>query len=426
MKIALLSKFPPIEGQVSTVNYWLARGLAERGHQIVVVTNAGEVETACRLWIEEEQETLASLSVSAREGSVVVLPTTAFDHSQFHIPWSNPFVTKLTALTLHAIRDLGCELIFTHYLEPYAIAGHLATSWTNALHVITHSGSDIGRLLKNPGLAPTYLEIIRHATLFVPKNRLAAEVTGTSLEGFPSPSPYAPPEEYFNPDALSLELNSLLSRANQYIHDELKWHTRDFDPTRPTFGIYGKLFEVKGVYDLLAALAVLRREGFDFNLLLMTRWRRGEDRLRDSIVHAGLEDRTWLLPFLPNWQVPSFIRSCTAVCYLERKWQMPFHTAIVPKEVIACGKCLIISEEARNTKWYSKHLVHLETCLVVQEPTDVDLLASRLRFVLEEPQSVEIIGHNAYLASSRMPVHSQFITSWEDLFSACLRLKGTQ
>jgi glycosyltransferase involved in cell wall biosynthesis len=425
MKIALLSKFPPIEGQVSTVNYWLARGLAERGHEVVVVTNAGEVETSCRLWGEESQPSPDVSQTDDDAGRVVVLQTAAFGHSQFHIPWSNPFATKLAALTLKAIRERKCELIFTHYLEPYALAGHLAASWTNTPHVVTHSGSDIGRLLKNPDLAPSYLEIIKRATLFVPKNRQAGELTGTSLAGFSPPSPYAPPEKLFNPGACLLDVNSLLSRARQYIHDELKWHTNEYDPGPPTFGVYGKLFEVKGIYDLLTALAKLRGEGFAFNLLLMTRWRRGEDGLRASIIDAGLESRTWWLPFLPNWEIPSFIRSCVAVCYLERKWPMPFHTSIVPREVMACGKCLVISDEARSGNWYRDRLIDSQTCLSVADPSDVDVLTGRLRLVLENPEAIASIGHNAYLASLQMSTHEQFVTSWENLFSVCLSRKDT-
>jgi glycosyltransferase involved in cell wall biosynthesis len=422
MKLIQLSKYPPIEGQVSTVSYWLARGLARRGHEVAVVTNADEVEAPCRLWMEDGGgEAWLAPAFEESGGRVILLNTAPFDRSQFHIPPSNPFITKLTALALRAIRDLGHDLVFSHYLEPYAMAGHLASSLAGVPHVVTHSGSDIGRLLKNPALAPAYLEIIRRATLFVAKNRHAAEATGVAIAR--GVLPYAPPDEYFNLDAPALDLNGLMSRAGQYIRDELKWHTREFDPARTTFGVYGKLFEVKGIYDLLSALARLRRAGFDFNLLLMTRWRRGEDTLRECVVAAGLEDRTWLLPFLPNWQVPAFIKLCTAVCYLERRWPMPVHTSIVPREVMACGKCLVISEEVRGGGLYAKHLTHGETCLAVEEPTDIDLLASRLRRVLEEPDDAEAIGRRAHAASFGMSSHTQFITGWEKLFSACLETR---
>ena len=38
-KIALLSKYPPLEGGIAAKTYWLARGLAARGHEIHVITH---------------------------------------------------------------------------------------------------------------------------------------------------------------------------------------------------------------------------------------------------------------------------------------------------------------------------------------------------------------------------------------------------
>ena len=49
MKICILGKYPPIEGGVSTQTYWLARGLAQRGHHVHVITNADEVEDMFRM-----------------------------------------------------------------------------------------------------------------------------------------------------------------------------------------------------------------------------------------------------------------------------------------------------------------------------------------------------------------------------------------
>jgi len=423
VKITLLSKYPPIEGQVSTVNYWLARGLAQRGHQVTVVTNAGEVESPCRLFLDEEQGVWYQPIFSDTSGRVTVLNTSPFGPSQFYIPWSNPFVTKLAALAMRAVQDFGSELIFSHYLEPYSIAGYLAANWTGVPHVVTHSGSDIGRLLKNESLRPVYLEVIRHANHFVAKNRIAASITHVDSGEVRNLSPYAPPEDFFNPSTPPLDLNALLGRAGTYIQNELHWHIRNFDSSRLTFGIYGKLFEVKGIYDLLTSLSSLRREGFEFNLLIMSRWRRGEDRLRESIRGAGLEDCTWLLPFLPNWEVPGFIRLCHAVCYLEHGWPMPMHTSVVPKEVMACGVCLVISEEVRKNGWYSDHLKNMETCIVVEDPTHTGLLTSRLRLLLENPHLAATLGKAAHRAMQRMPRHSHFIERWEALFESFLPLE---
>ncbi len=52
MKICIVGKYPPIQGGVSAQTYWAARGLAERGHQVYVVTNAADAEDAYRIHLD--------------------------------------------------------------------------------------------------------------------------------------------------------------------------------------------------------------------------------------------------------------------------------------------------------------------------------------------------------------------------------------
>ena len=42
MRICIIGKFPPIQGGVSMRTYWTAHGLAARGHEVHVITNAKE------------------------------------------------------------------------------------------------------------------------------------------------------------------------------------------------------------------------------------------------------------------------------------------------------------------------------------------------------------------------------------------------
>jgi glycosyltransferase involved in cell wall biosynthesis len=416
MRLCLVSKYPPIEGQVSTINYWLADGLARRGHDITVVTNANEVDPTCRLLSDREP---------GAEERVRVLNTDSFGRSQFHIPWSNPFVTKLAALTLIAVRDHGAELVFSHYLEPYAVAGYLAASFTAIPHVVTHAGSDVGRLLQESHLRPVYEEIIRHADLFVAKSSSVAAGAGAHarLPARDALTPYGPPDMLFNPQATPLDVNELLDQAGALIREDLGWHTNRFNSDRPTFGMYGKLSAVKGTLQLVEALGQLKRDGYACNLLLMTRWRHGEDNLRDAIRQNGLEADTWLLPFLPNWQIPSWIRRCTAVCYLEHGWPLPSHVAVIPREVLACGVCLVVSQEVRGGAWYRDRLVDDENCMVLDEPHNPVALANRLRSVLEQPARAAELGARGHSAASRMPSYTRFLDGWEALFERCLTLK---
>ena len=54
MNICIISKYPPIEGGVSSHTYWMARELGKRGHKVYVVTNSWEVEGEYRETINRE------------------------------------------------------------------------------------------------------------------------------------------------------------------------------------------------------------------------------------------------------------------------------------------------------------------------------------------------------------------------------------
>ena len=55
MNILIISKYPPIEGGVSSQTYRLAKALGERGHKVYVVSNCWEVEPRYREQIEENE-----------------------------------------------------------------------------------------------------------------------------------------------------------------------------------------------------------------------------------------------------------------------------------------------------------------------------------------------------------------------------------
>jgi hypothetical protein len=165
----------------------------------------------------------------------------------------------------------------------------------------------------------------------------------------------------------------------------------------PTIGIYGKVGEVKGHIDLVRALGQLKREGLPFNLLAMTHGYPSDvEQLRRAIMQEALENDSWLLPFLPNWLVPSFIKSCTAVCCLERDFPISIHQPTMPLEVIACGTCLIVSTEIASKQFVpgpgrSGHN------LFVVDPHDHTALVRTLHEVMVDPVAARAIGSQGYL-----------------------------
>src|SRR5262245_19120910 len=163
MRACFIVKYPPIEGGVSMRSYWLARDLAERGHQIFLVTNAAEVEPEYRIVLDDEDRDWYQPRFPASGGFVKVRNTQPMTDAMTHIPLANPFVTKLSSLATEMIRQHGCEVVFAYYLQPYGIAAYLASQWTGTPYMLRHAGSDLGSLMKQPGLTTAYREIVRQA-----------------------------------------------------------------------------------------------------------------------------------------------------------------------------------------------------------------------------------------------------------------------
>lgn len=389
MRICAITKYPPIEGGVSARSYWIARTLAMRGHDVHVVTNAGEVEDSYRIWIPPEDRAMLEPSFE-NGGRVTVLASGQQRRALAHVPTSNPFVTKLASVATETIRRERCDVVFSYYFEPYGMSGHLAASWTGVPHVVQHAGSDRGRLMNHPDLVSAYREMLRHASLVVTGDK-AFEGLGIPRARLARASLNFVPHQHFNAAAPPLVVDAAVSRLGRhpFVRNTAAW--RD---DVVTFGILGKVGEVKGSYDLVAALARLRDRGSDFNLLAMIGGT-DRDRFLNTIDAAGLAERTWTLPLLPHWYVPAFLRRCTAVCFLERQFPIKAHCPGIPQEILACGVCAVLSREIADKQYFRDRLRPGENVLVVEDPSNVDELAEVLASVVSDPVRARAIGHRA-------------------------------
>jgi glycosyltransferase involved in cell wall biosynthesis len=407
IRACFIIKYPPIQGGVSATSYWMTRALAERGHQIFVVTNANEVEDDYRIYMDEDDREWYETR-SATGGFARVCRTQASSIALSHIPQANPFVTKLSSIATQTIRRHDCEVLFAFYLQPYGLAAHLAAHWTGVPYIIRHAGSDLGRLMRQPGLTTAYREVIKAAdsvwtgptmkntflALGVPEDRI-----------WHGPGPQLP--TLFNPEHPPLDVNGLLRRLarskSAHVRGVLT-NTSPIDLSKPTIGIYGKVGEVKGSFDLLRALASLKRERLDFNFVALTQ---GTflPGFKQLVHELDLHERTWILPFIPHWKIPGFIRACTAVCFLERDFPISFHTPTIPREVMACGTCLLLSGEiVEKQARMRKKLSDGENIVIVDDPRDHADLARQLAVVINDPVRagrIGLAGHDLSVESER-------------------------
>lgn len=381
MRIVAIMKYPPIQGGVSVRGFWMARALAERGHRVDVVTNAGEVEADHRIHLTAAD--LDWLTVDFPNGGAVrVTSSGRYENARAAIPVSNPYSTKLASLATERIRRHGADLVFSSYFEPYGLSGHLAATWTGLPHVVQHAGSDRIRLMDHPELGQAYREVLRNAALVIGDPDLAGfGVAPGRVSGFPPV--FLPPR--FSPDGPVADLDALVAGFGDspYVRNRTP-----LPPGVPTLGVYGKVGVAKGSYDLLDALALVRRRGLRVNLLLV-----GGGRHRDDLLAAvdarGLTDVVWTVPFVPHWRVPEVLRACTAVCLLERDFPVETHRPGLPVEVLACGTCAVVSEDVARGQ---PHLPFRSVAHVVRDPRNVTELADALTAVIRDPERAVAMG----------------------------------
>lgn len=396
MKICLIGKYPPIEGGVSTQNYFLAKGLGALGHTVYVVTNAYEVESDYRMALTKDD-----LDAYQPRG-VHVFNTNPFSNPKY-IPYTNPYVTKLAGIATKIVKDFDVDIIYSHYLEPYLIAGHTAKSLTGVPLVFRHAGSDIGRLLKDNILYHLYSEVLKKTDLI-----LTTFKNGTSFfeqydiepckvfEGIK----YGLDPEIYNPDV-----------------DLVRWEA--YIPNykgEKVLLCYGKMGETKGTHDILRIAGLLQN---DFKLMYITSNKISSD-VHKLIQEYGLKSKLVFSPFIFPTQIPRFIRSSTMACFLERRFPIKTHGPIIPREIIATGSCLVLSKEIYEKQYFKKSLVDGDNFVLLEDVEDHHACAKKIDALLEDDTKIDRIGRNAYRLFCSINKHQEFLNSYMEAFEqAC-------
>lgn len=416
MHIVLLGKFPPIQGGVSAATYWTASALADRGHEVQVVTHSDEVEAGFRAFLYGEDAVRLGPSPSPATGSVAVHRTTPLARHSY-IPWAPPYASQLFGLAHSVVERHGCDLILGWYFQPFGlVAAQLGTA-LRIPYVLRHAGSDIGRLAEHPDLSAAYRWMLRGATAVLTTSR-----TGEPLQRLQSLGVQdkqirrlglSTLPRVFGEANAPLDVEALVARLPDwygqmpYRHELVEaiatTNAKPFDPRRPTIGAFGKVGETKGSFDLLSALAQLAYEDVPFQLLILA----GGTPARLDAYYRALLDmpqlraRTWILPLLGPWRIPSFLRRCNVVCFLERDFPIAFHTPSTPREILASGACAVLSAEVADKQPFAESLSDDRNYVRIDDPRDHPALAARLASLLTDPERMRVIGrHGQFLSAT--------------------------
>jgi glycosyltransferase involved in cell wall biosynthesis len=422
VRICIIGKYPPIQGGVSARTYWGAHDLAKRGHEVHVVTNAKEARPPFRMHMRRQDWKRCEAAYGS-SGSVTVHWTDPVDNSQFYIPMASAFVSKLTATAARVHSERPFDVIYSHYLEPYGVAGHLAAEIARVPHVVRMAGSDAGRLWRHPQLEALYDHVLRSAASVIATGVVAGRAIkhGVRPERIAAVGGFELPEDLFCPEGPALDLAALRREVEPDAElRDLLWG--GFVGERPFFGIYGKLGETKGSFALLAALQRLKQAGLDIGLVAMAHgWPALETKFRARAEELGIADRILQIPFLPHWRVPEFLRSCLAVCCLEQDFPIAFHAPVVAREVLMCGSCLVGSTEVIRKLPDYERLPDGYGCVAIEDVQDVEALSARLAAIARDPEPVASVAARGRAFARASHVDASAPDRLERLLEAAMR-----
>ena len=397
---------PPIQGGVSSRNFNVARSLAIAGHQVHIVTNANEVEHGYRETLSEEDTNFIDNIPRLQIHNVDDF--TAFHH----VPSSPAYLSRLFGKSVEVIEGFKCSALVGWYFEPYCLAASFAARATNTPLISVHAGSDIGRLSQNRDLFSAYKTISTNTRRIVTTTNSLVEEILKSLGFHDEQIVYTKGHRlpyYFLTPSTPLDIQCFHS----YLRDHLSkvgidtstinilMNERSVDYDKFCIGSYGKIGHRKGSYSLIGALNGLAKSEHEFNFFISASgsYRTLVDYLSELSSMPALLERTWLLPPMAPWRIPSFVSRLHATCFLENAFPIPFHTPILPREILSQGSCLILSQDIYDKHYAKVNFVNGKNFVLVNDPRDPDDISEHIEALLKNRQSCKDIGlHGKYLS----------------------------
>jgi len=397
MKICLISKYPPIEGGVSARVYWFAKALGERGHEVHIITNALEVEEEYRERFEATEQRYAPENVHVH--------STNPDNNPWHIPFSKAYTERIANLAIEVIEKYNIQLIDSYYILPYGIAAFITKNITSRPQILRHAGSDIGKLLASSSYTTLFKSIFQKADkiMTIPPLKEMFLSLGISESKIVFDEKVSVDTKAVNPEVTPFPLADNIERLL---------------PECPIITYIGKInyyWETKGLYELLEAVKGIKD---DFLLLFIANGR-GLKEFQNLLEEKNLSTKSIFLDFVPPWEIPSIIKLSTCVVVPEREFPIQYHAIpVIPREVMAVGKCLILSKELYDKQCYG-NLSNGESAFII-DPKNIKQFRSVIEQIIKHPDTTLRIGQNAYKISLQMENFDEYINQTIDLYTSLI------
>ena len=414
MRVLCISKYPPIEGGVSTLCYFSAIEAARNGHEVEIVTNSLETEYGRReLILTEDRSRLDRKGINVSYTQPLV--------EGCYVPSANPFVSKLLGLALAVSDRFHPELIVGWYMEPYGLAASLLGTHLGIPVGFIHAGSDIGSLAEHPDLGRAYSMVAGSVDYCLTSDnpRIAGKIAecGFHDEAIQF-SQYFPLPKLYRKTASELNLAKTCTEAVSFfraypldqllIDNLLQTNLKKLDTAAPTIGVYGKIGDGKGSFQLLDALEEIASSGRSFNFItipsgsaaLLTNY---YERITSSKL---LSDSSWILPPVAPWRIPNLLALCDIACNLEHNFHVEFHSSVITREILASGTTLACTQDAIKSVQLDRHIVDDLSAMVIDDPNDTSTLSGRIGSLIDDRARCAAIGRRGKAISALLEDHA--------------------
>ena len=140
-----------------------------------------------------------------------------------------------------------------------------------------------------------------------------------------------------------------------------------------------------------------------------------------AVKENKIENTTWILPYIPPWEIGGFIRYCDAICFLENNFSVQCHMPFIPTEVLLNRGCLILASEIAEKQPFYAEAIHKKSVLIVNMGDPMSLINS-LNY-LEESRNICLAianeGHKLYekFSHSQEELKVKLKREFENIFS---------
>lgn len=401
MNVLMLGKLPPIQGGVSTSNYWTAADLAKSGHAVDFVTNSEQAEQNIRCF------SFPGDSVSDQMPNLNVHQVEAVSYSAY-TPWSPPYLSLLLGRGRELIEAKKVDALVGWYFQPYGLAAGILSKFYDIPLILRHAGSDMGRLANYSDMRSAFSMIVPQATKIVASRSVMQQFKdmGAASDAIIQASPRRVSDAFSKADQFQ-DISQYVRAFPDWLGQQHPDLTHNFDHQREYRGdlngirlfIYGKVGERKGSFALLEALDLISDMNFEL-VACIGGLRRDQRRyLEELSKKPRLAKKVQLVPPLMPWHIPVLVNAAHATLFLENRFPITFHSPLVPREILASKSHFVCSKEIVEKSPYRQNLVDGKNLSIVEDPDDVERFSELLKSLIGNPAAMKDMARQAQFLS---------------------------